>query len=286
MPVPTFGLIMLVRDELDFIGPNIRFHTKQGFDRFAIVDNASTDGTREELEKLAETLPITIVDIPDRSFRQIEWATMLARTLQAVGADWAIHLDADEFLALGNGACKEAVAEIAHPILIRRENVLPRASDCSRPGYSPLKDSSLRVAKPVGAYPFVPHERQPAFPISLRNLPGKVLFPLDGLKEVQLGNHTVDHHRPTQPCPLDLLVRHYPVRRYDAFLRRLDHWDERFRLNPPSPTASMHVRRWLALRRHGRIERDYESFAIPDDQVRLRLEEGTLVEDFLGRSLS
>ena len=88
-PIP--GLIIIVRDEIDLIRQNLLFHHRQGFRNIVVMDNASTDGTREALEALKTVLPLRIVDEPDTSFRQVEWATGLAKTLAAAGADWGIR---------------------------------------------------------------------------------------------------------------------------------------------------------------------------------------------------
>ena len=50
----NFRLVMtiLVKDEADIIEANIRTHAKLGVDAFAVMDNNSSDGTREILEKL------------------------------------------------------------------------------------------------------------------------------------------------------------------------------------------------------------------------------------------
>lgn len=225
------------------------------------------------------------MDQPDLSFRQVEWATQLAQTLAVHGVDWGIRIDADEFITLREGKLRESIAELDHPILCRRENVLPLASVCQEPTYHTLKDSYLRVARPLGTYPFGAAETSSPFPVAFRSLPGKVLFPLKGLVQVGAGNHRVEHQRPTQSCH-ELLIRHFPVRRFDQFLRRLDHWEERFQLNAPSGDTSIHIRRWLKLRKSGQLESDYNAFSIPDAVVQSYLQRGILVEDFFGRDLN
>ncbi len=274
----SLGLIMVARDEIDYIRTNLQFHYKQGFDHFLVMDNASIDGTREELEKLARELPLTVIDQPDVSFRQSRWATQLAEVLRSNGIDWGIHLDADEFVSVKDGSLKNTVSGFDTPIRCRRENVLPLASYCWTPSYHPLEHSRLRVVRPFGRYAFDGGPK-PDLPLSFRTLPGKVLFPLRGLLKVREGNHRVDHQKQSKRAPEGVLIRHFPARGFAQFMRRLDHWEQRFEKNPPPASISVHVRHWLELRRHGLIEAEYRKFFIPEEKMQAYLEDGTIVRD-------
>ena len=59
---------LIVRDEIELISSNIEFHAAQGVDVFVVMDNASTDGTRERLEQLKRSYEIEIVDQPSAGF--------------------------------------------------------------------------------------------------------------------------------------------------------------------------------------------------------------------------
>ncbi len=92
-----------MRDEVDIIEANIRTHAKLGGDGFVVMDNNSSDGTREILENLKREYEIYIID-EKGDYRQARWMRRLARVAKReLGADWVINNDADEFWIPKNG---------------------------------------------------------------------------------------------------------------------------------------------------------------------------------------
>ena len=48
------AMTLIVRNEADIIEDNLRYHRAQGVDFFIVLDNGSTDGTVEILERTSE----------------------------------------------------------------------------------------------------------------------------------------------------------------------------------------------------------------------------------------
>ena len=91
-------MTLLVRDADDVIGSNLQFHLHAGIDHFIVMDNLSTDGTREILRAHERQGLVTYIHQPDDTFAQARWVTAMARRAYDEGADWVINNDADEVL--------------------------------------------------------------------------------------------------------------------------------------------------------------------------------------------
>jgi len=92
------GLAM-VKNERDVIESFVR-HNLQFLDAIFIIDNSSSDGTREILENLLkEGKPLVIFDWPKLAFFQADQITKLCRNIcRFFTFDFAFILDADEFI--------------------------------------------------------------------------------------------------------------------------------------------------------------------------------------------
>ena len=146
--MPRLAMSLIVRNELELISANIDFHAAQGVDYFVVMDNRSTDGTREKVEELKGIYDIDLVDQPDTDFRQDEWATQLAHKAHEHGkADYIISNDADEFWRSRTGSLKDVCGQ--SPVLSSpRTNMLPMAEDMERG--RPFYDCVMNVVAPLG----------------------------------------------------------------------------------------------------------------------------------------
>jgi len=274
--VGKFGIIMIVRDESDIIERNLRFHAHQGFDHFAIMDNNSIDGTRDIISDLSKVIPITVLDQAETDFRQDVWASLLAECLTQKKIDVACCIDADEFVSGQGAPLKEVAAGVRCPVAIPRQNIVPSQADRLRVAEDPLW-ARFRVARPFEA----------RLPIMFRKMPGKMLFPLRGLRSIARGNHDVEHEIAERLVLDKALIRHFPVPKFERFMMKLEHARERFRQERGvSEGVSWHIRRWLALKDSGSIEEEYSSFFVNDRDANLYLADGTIVEDNFSKGLS
>lgn len=275
--MPTLGIIMVVRDEADIIEQNLRFHYSQGVDHFAVMNNLSKDGTGDILESLSAELPISIFSQPSSEFRQDLWANQLAKCLIDRGIDWATSIDADEFISGSDAPLRTIVDGLACPVCCIRQNMLPLDTDRPMLSANPLAPARYRVANPLPS----------RLPILLRRMPGKMLFPLRGLRSIARGNHHIAHDIAERAESDRILIRHFPVRSLDRFLTKLDFARERFRQERNvSPNTSWHLRRWLDIQDHQDIEEEYESFFVSlEDSIKF-LNDQTIVEDPFAQRLN
>ncbi len=89
--------VSIVKNEGDIIVASLEHLFRQGIDGILVADNGSTDGTRQRLETLAKRLPVHIADDREPGYFQGQKMDVLSDWARAMGADWLIPLDADEF---------------------------------------------------------------------------------------------------------------------------------------------------------------------------------------------
>jgi hypothetical protein len=100
-------MILLVKDEADIIGQNLRHHFALGFRRFCILDNASTDATAAIIAGFRAQTPealVLVVQDPITGYYQSAKMAAAERLCEAfMGIDgpppsWFFFVDADEFI--------------------------------------------------------------------------------------------------------------------------------------------------------------------------------------------
>jgi len=258
----SFRLVMtiLVRDEADIIEANIRTHESLGVDAFAIMDNGSTDGTREILSKLEKEFEIIIID-EKGDYNQAKWMKQLATVAKnRLKADWVINNDADEFWLPRNGLnLKENLAFKGSVLTVQRYNMLLESG-------KDFFDSSYLVENPI----FYSKEKQltsDKLSIILTKIAPKTIINPHGLIYLRGGNHKALHIANMRDYLRsgydkikqfkDIEVFHYPIRSYTQFEKNIKN---RKRLLESSKKVSMgpHYRRWVKLYNEGKLLEEFE----------------------------
>jgi len=108
--------IAMVKNEADIIEAFVR-HNLHFVDLLVVIDNQSTDGTREILQALRrEGLPLLVVDDPVFGHFQSEKVTLVYRKVAPVFQPELVYLlDADEFLRAPSRGALETVLGDLHP---------------------------------------------------------------------------------------------------------------------------------------------------------------------------
>lgn len=185
----TVFAITLVKDECDLIETTVR-RTAAEVDHQLILDNASSDGTRDILADLARELPITIEDDPEIGYFQSAKTSRLAAKAAEMGADFVIPRDTDEVWYSPFGRVANILSE--HPGAVATAEIydhVATAVDSDEP--DPIKRIGWRRREPC---PLHKVACRPILPVTITQ-----------------GNHGASY--PTQQSLEDqIVIRHFPHR--------------------------------------------------------------------------
>lgn len=259
---------LLVRDEEKVLRAHLDYHLAQGVDLFVAMDNGSRDATAEILGEYAQRGSVHLLAQADPSrFDQGRWVSRMARVAAVEhGADWVLHLDADEFWWPEAGTLPDALAAVPKRfgvVNVRRVDFDPV------PGCGPAfwEDMTVRrrvLRTPLGrpGLPRVTHRGHPEVEISHGNhvasAPGLVLAP-----------------------PVELLdCLHFPARTFEQLERKVRLHAVGIRATPDLKSDVGEENLSLEdLRAQGRLRAYFDERTIGADRRRAGLATGELVED-------
>ena len=279
-------MALKVRDEIDVIELNLRYHAGQGIEHFIVTDNGSTDGTLEVLERWRDEGRLRLISEPaaeDFRDRGHDWVTHMGRLGAEIGADWVLHADADELwwpagkadLRTGFEAVPAAYGAV----------IAPRTEFVARPdGPGPFWERlTVREARSA-LRPKVAHRPEPD--VRLRRGAHDVDVEADelaragrpllrGIRERLRHDDGRLVYAPVFPAR----VLHLPLRSYEQYRRRVEvmlrgGFDDGARQQLREAYES------------GGLAEAYAELAVDDEEARRGVAEGTLViDDRLARVL-
>jgi len=257
-------MTLLARDADDLIGSNLEFHLRAGVDRFIVMDNLSTDGTREILREYERQGLVTYIHQPEDTFSQARWVTGMARRAYDDGADWVINNDADEFWYPTGGDLKDVLSEVSpayDAVGIERSHFVPRRLAAGDFFAEALTVRFRALFDPNG-----------------KPWPGKVCHRAHPDIEVGYGNHSASiggRELPTTHAAIEIL--HFPIRSYEKFERTVVNGGMANARNPDRP-----VKRWQELYelwQRGELRAYYDAQTADAGAIEAGLRDGRYVVD-------
>lgn len=265
-------MTILVKDEADIIEANIRTYANLGVDAFVVMDNNSTDGTREILAQLQEEFEMIIVD-ESGTYAQAKWMRKLANIAKKrLKADWVINNDADEFwLPQNELSLKENLAFKGTVLAVYRYNMLLDNKCMKEEGG--CFNSNYYVKNPIFSNPKndINNEK---LSITLIKIAPKTIVNPYGLLYIRGGNHKALHINNMKDYFRsgyekikyfnEISVFHYPIRSFNQFKRNIEN---RKKLLEGTGKVSMgnHYRRWVKLYNEGKLEEEFEKNMVFSD---------------------
>ena len=267
----------LIKNEADIILDNIKVHSQLGADCFVIIDNGSTDGTRELLESVRDQYEMIIIDRPVLDYQQSNWKTEMARTAaKKLGAHWSIANDADEFWIPEDGNLKSEMTSGGSILECPRYNILfdREAFDAEAPYYT----QTNRVQYPI-RYAKGIQRSEPNLSIMMGTIHGKVAVRSAGLLRVKGGNHRAWHAWSwlNAKQSSNISVYHYPIRSKQGFLENIE--NRKALLAAGVSKMGDHYRRWVSMLDDGTIEAEIDRLTVTDNARDTLFGLGILVDD-------
>lgn len=211
-PIVDCVCISMVKNEQDMIELFLR-HNHRFFDAMIILDNNSSDRTREIIKLCARELGnIIVTDLPDFAYKQSEFMTETLKHVQgAFFADFVFFLDADEFI---NAPDKT--------VFLQEIRKLPIGT-CGKMNWATFMPSpataSAHSSEPLENMNWKRKSENPQW--------SKAFIRLGGALDTELfctqGNHEIQSSSKKSPPSIDMeniLLCHLPIRSKDQLLAK------------------------------------------------------------------
>ncbi len=271
------AMVLLVKNEIDIIELNIRFHARMGVSQFLVMDNGSTDGTLECLKTLQKEFKIIIVENPTGVYQQSKWMTELIRQAKtAFGATHVIPNDADEFwVPTGfNSLPEQTFADSSMQSIHRYNRVLTKELIATEGNYW---SSPYIVESPI-MYSGETQKFKPNISMQLVKISPKVIVKPKGLIKIKGGNHRARHWQFwTKANNPNITVHHFPIRSWQQFLTNIK--NRQNILDKPNVKMGPHYRRWVKQLYENVLTNEFEQLTPTQQQVNALLEIGVLEQE-------
>lgn len=190
--------ISMAKNNADIIRYSLE-HMLTQVDHVIVLDSSSTDGAREILSEY----PITVLDDPDPAYYQSQKTTALAKVARNLGAEWVVPFDSDEIWYSPFGTIKEVLTGLKPQWLVANAALYDHVTSTED------DPEELNPVKRIG------------WRRSTKSILPKVACRWRDDLVIEQGNHSAGYHGgPTRHDGL-LVVRHYPYRSTDQFIRKV-----------------------------------------------------------------
>jgi glycosyltransferase involved in cell wall biosynthesis len=283
----TLVLLMKTKNDAEIIKPNIEYHKSVGVDAFVIMDDGSTDGTREILGDLSKDGNILLFDNPVTTkfnLSSLEYMDMAEMAVNEFGADWIIGCDQDEFwVPKRTNSLKKEIDDRHVVVSCKRYNMMPThryLHDQDIPFY----ENTFKVRKPYEnkeyRESYLLKKPEPVYPVLMIEILHKVICRTKDLINIGIGKHHAEHESGTKGQTDSIEILHFPIRSFEQFKKKVMSYANYFENNPDTPkNVAWHAKRWCDRLHEGSLEREYRKLILTQEQIDDFMSSGILEED-------
>lgn len=283
-PVRIAGIVG-VKDEVELIVPCIERLRAAGVDPIVVLDDHSTDGTAELVDRLARDLGSGLMRYPregdpDELFDRN--GPLIGPLIERHAPDWILFTDADEFWVAADGDLGTALRSTdVDALTVERYNVPlmePPFAPTSGTADGPFLDAPIVVRKEQVTRSRMDEDpRQRWVTAAIRP---RVLCRTSRFGGYQLGAHGARgiHGAPlTAPTADRIVIVHVPFTTPERFTRKvtnarafLTRWAAQY-----TGQTAWHWRRWIEAADAGRLDAEFQRELMTASMVRALIDDGT-----------
>lgn len=277
-------------NDADILDHFLRYHFDQGVDIAVVIDAGSEDATLDIIRSYEKTGMLIHLDtVSEQNREKNDRRNRMKQYCEDVlSASWIICSDPDEFWFTEQTSLKHALDTAAiggaHVLLCQRYNMI-----ATLPAEDPLES----IGFDIGQYRYSIRRRcsfsqaemetgEIPQPWVFSMIGPKVVFRAGHVRRVNNGGHGVTgKEKLTVRTPTDMSIRHFPLRSYAQFHRKVEMINGFVQSNELVGCDSWHWRRWLRLLRNGGLENEYAENFLSEEQLEGLRDEGTVVSEDL-----
>jgi hypothetical protein len=231
---------MLVRNEEDILAECLEHNFANGVDEVILMDNASTDRTRE----IAATFKnVHIVDEPSNEYRQDLWQSRMGEMALERGASWVVPIDGDEFW------CGMENLRMVQP------NFGAVLADClyEHPPTDLIEEPFSTKQMPI----YHRHDRKFGKWCS-----GRFAYrPYKGIK-IGMGQDNIIDYAGAIGLLKEMWLHHYPIRGYERYAKKIKIGTEAIEAGNHHPFVGSHWKESYRLLKEGKLREVYDNKVI------------------------